>query len=171
MAFSPKPVLAALLLGTATSVAADPELGVSVGRAFDSQETDIVRLTYRRSLADDGKPWWWPQQVQLGATIWRVPDLGGITRRVDVNATPIWRSERGRGYFEGGLGLYVLSATINNDTNRLPSSVQFGSHLGAGIRVGERGSIGVAVQHISNAGLKQPNGGINFYLVTASFAL
>jgi lipid A 3-O-deacylase PagL len=162
--------VAAILLAAASSAAAEPELGLSVGRAFDSQETDIVRLTYRRPLAErDGS--WWPQQVQLGTTLWRVPDLGGITRRFDVNATPIWRTERGRGYFEGGLGLYILSATINNDTNRLPSSVQFGSHLGAGIRVGERGSIGVAVQHISNAGLKQPNGGINFYMVTASFPL
>jgi len=29
----------------------------------------------------------------------------------------------------------------------------------------------VAIQHLSNAGIKQPNGGIDLYAVTASLAL
>ena len=32
-------------------------------------------------------------------------------------------------------------------------------------------SVGLALQHLSNAGLKQPNGGIDLYLVTATFRL
>jgi hypothetical protein len=31
--------------------------------------------------------------------------------------------------------------------------------------------VGVAYQHLSNAGLKQPNGGINFYLATVGLGL
>jgi hypothetical protein len=68
------------------------------------------------------------------------------------------------GYVEAGIGGYLLSKTINSPEHRLPSSFQFGSHIGAGVRLGE-GTIGIALQHLSNAGLKQPNGGIDLILV------
>ena len=176
MSFSRGTVAAILLAGASSVLAAEPEFGLSVGRAFGSQDTDILRLTYRNPLTlhDGGR--WWPQQLQLGASVWRVPDLGGITRRFDVNVTPVWRSESAfggaaKGYVEAGLGVYLLSHTINNDNNRLPSSLEFGSHLGAGVQLDPRLSVGLAVQHISNAGIKQPNGGINLYMLTASYRL
>jgi hypothetical protein len=169
-------LIAAMLAAGAASgaAAAQPELGLIVGRATDSDDTDIVRLTYRRPLGADGtRPWWWPQQLQFGASVWRVPDLAGITRRYDLNVTPVWRKEAGFGYVEAGIGAYLLSHTINNDNDRLPSSFQFGSHIGAGLRLGESGQtkLGVGFQHLSNAGIKQPNGGINLYLMTLSVAL
>jgi hypothetical protein len=74
------------------------------------------------------------------------------------------------GYAEAGIGLYLLSKTINNDDTRVPSSLEFGSHIGTGVRLGKDFSLGVAVQHLSNAGIKQPNGGINLYMITASLA-
>ena len=45
--------------------------------------------------------------------------------------------------------------------------------MGAGLRLGPQGEtrVGIALQHLSNAGIKQPNGGINFLLVSASFPL
>lgn len=48
---------------------------------------------------------------------------------------------------------------------------QFGSHVSLGLRLGARASVGIGLQHISNAGIEQPNGGIDFILLTASFAL
>jgi lipid A 3-O-deacylase len=102
--------------------------------------------------------------------VWRVPDLTGPPRRVDVSITPVWRYEGARGYLEGGIGGYVLSKTVNNDTTSLPTSFQFGSHLGTGLLL-KNASVGVAYQHLSNAGLKQPNGGINFYLATVGLGL
>ena len=43
--------------------------------------------------------------------------------------------------------------------------------MGAGLRIGERreATVGIALQHLSNAGIKQPNGGVNFLLLNASF--
>ena len=176
MSFSRATVAAMLLASAGSVLAAEPEVGISVARAFGSQDTDVLRLTYRSPLAPRDGARWWPQQLQLGASIWRVPDLGGITRRFDLNVTPVWRSESAfggaaKGYLEAGLGVYLLSHTINNDNNRLPSALEFGSHLGAGVQLDPRLSVGLAVQHISNAGLKQPNGGINFYMLTASYRL
>jgi hypothetical protein len=176
MSFS-RGTVGAILLASASSIfAAEPELGLSVARAFGSQDTDILRLTYRSPLAPHDGAWWRPKQLQLGASVWRVPDLGGITRRFDVNVTPVWRSETpfgaaSKGYVEAGIGAYLLSHTINNDNNRLPSSLEFGSHLGVGVQLDPRLSVGLAVQHISNAGIKQPNGGINLYMLTASYRL
>src|SRR6267378_2334004 len=90
--------------------------------------------------------------------------------RYDASVTPVWRRQGSFGYVEGGIGVYLLSATINNETNRLPSALQFGSHLGAGLSF-EKASVGLELQHISNAGIKQPNGGINFYLLSVQMPL
>ena len=158
-----------LVLVAAAASGADREIGLSVGRGTESAETDIVRLTYRRALPQSER-WWVPTHVQLGASVWRVPDIRGQTRRFDVNATPIWRSDKPWGYLEGGIGLYLLSKTINNDENRVPSSLEFGSHIGAGLRLGQSSTIGVAYQHLSNAGIKQPNGGIDLILIQYQYA-
>jgi lipid A 3-O-deacylase len=144
--------------------AADPQWIAAFGRATDSRETDILRLAYRHPLPDS-EAWWRPTHAQFGASVWQVPDIRGRTRRFDLNATAIWRSERPWGYLEGGFGGYLLSKTINNQDTRMPSAFEFGSHLGIGFGLTKNQSIGVALQHLSNAGLKQPNGGIDLLLV------
>src|SRR5687768_11134614 len=163
-------VLFLMGLAASASAAAQPELSVVFGRATGSKDVDIVRLAYRRALEPDAR-WWWPTHLQLGASAWWVPDISGTTHRYDANATAIWRAQRAWGYFEGGFGPYFLSSTISNRTTSLPSELQFGSHVGAGLRLGARTSIGVALQHLSNAGLKQPNGGIDFLQLTLGLRL
>lgn len=158
------------LLSSSSLFAADPEIGVWFGRATASKDVDVVRLAHRRALQESPR-WWWPTHLQIAGGMWRVPDIRETTRRFDMSATPIWRAERGRVYFEAGIGAYLLSATINNDTTKLPSAFQFGSHIGAGIRLGNGGTAGLALQHLSNAGIKEPNGGIDFVMLTASFPL
>lgn len=142
---------------------AEPQVGVVLGRATASGDTDIVRLFYRHPLPAS-EVWWMPTHAQAGASVWRVPDIRGTTRRLDLNATAIWRAEHAWGYLEAGFGGYLLSKTINNDETRLPSSWQFGSHIGVGVKLGP-GTLGVGLQHLSNAGIKQPNGGIDLVLL------
>jgi lipid A 3-O-deacylase len=152
-----------VFLAPAISNAAEPQWIAVFGRGTESADTDIVRLGYRHPLKDNGE-WWMPSHAQVGASVWRVPDIRGTTRRFDLNATSIWRNEKSWGYWEAGFGGYLLSKTINNDENRLPSSFQFGSHIGVGLKLGP-GTLGVGLQHLSNAGIKQPNGGIDLLLV------
>jgi hypothetical protein len=45
----------------------------------------------------------------------------------------------------------------------------FGSHIGVGFRMAKDHAIGVGLQHLSNAGIKQPNG-INLVLVQYSYS-
>jgi hypothetical protein len=161
--------LALALAFVCATPASAGELHAFFGRAAGGKDVDIVRLGYRLPLAPGA--WWWPTHLQLGASAWWVPDIQGTTHRHDANASAIWRAERSWGYFEGGFGPYLLSSTISNRSTSLPSELQFGSHLGAGLRLGSRLTFGVALQHISNAGIKQPNGGIDFVQLTASFSL
>ena len=165
-------MLAFLAFGGAAAAQTQSEVMLSLGRGAENADIDLVRLAYRRALASDAR-WWVPTQVELGGGIWRVPDLAGTTQRFDLHATPIWRADFARTYIEGGIGLYLLSHTINNDVTHMSTSFEFGSHVGAGLRLGERREtrVGIALQHLSNAGIKEPNGGVNFVLLSASFPL
>ena len=160
-------ILIVVLWSATGAWAADAQWVVFFGRATESQETDLVRLGYRLPLRES-EAWWMPTHAQLGASVWQVPDIRGTTRRFDVNATSIWRNEKPWGYWEAGFGGYLLSKTINNDENRLPSSWQFGSHIGVGMKLGP-GTLGVGLQHLSNAGIKQPNGGIDLLFVQYTY--
>ena len=158
-----KVLVAALLALPLVVNATEPQWIAAFGRGTDSADADIVRLAYRHPLKDGD--WWKPSHAQLGASVWRVPDIRGTTRRFDLNATAIWRAERGWGYYEAGFGGYLLSKTINNDDTRVPSAFEFGSHVGIGFRLAKNHTLGIGVQHLSNAGIKQPNGGIDLVLV------
>jgi hypothetical protein len=161
-------LLAIALMIAAPGALAEPELAAYFGRATGGKNVEIARLAYRRALAPDARGWW-PTHLQLGASLWRVPNISGTTRRYDANATAVWRKETALGYFEAGFGPYLLSRSINNTTTHLPSELQFGSHVGAGLRLGLHLTVGVAFQHISNAGIEQPNGGIDFFQLTAGY--
>ena len=165
-------MLAFLAFGGAAAAQTQSEVMLSLGRGAENADIDVVRLACRRALASDAR-WWVPTQVELGGGIWRVPDLAGTTQRFDLHATPIWRADFARTYIEGGIGLYLLSHTINNDVTHMSTSFEFGSHVGAGLRLGERREtrVGIALQHLSNAGIKEPNSGVNFVLLSASFPL
>ncbi len=157
-------LLCLALVLPAVSNAAGPQWIAALGRGLDSADTDIVRLAYRHPLPEKNA-WWMPTHVQFGGDVWRVPDLGGITRRLDLSVSAIWRNERRWGYWEAGFGGYLLSKTINNPDTRMPSAFEFGSHLGVGLALTKTQSLGIALQHLSNAGIKQPNGGIDLVLV------
>ncbi|MBX9811901.1 MAG: acyloxyacyl hydrolase [Burkholderiales bacterium] len=88
----------------------------------------------------------------------------------DIGLTPVFRFQQSHyagfsPYLEAGIGLHLLSATSVSPERRFGSSFQFGDHLGLGMRFGDRGryDIGYRYQHLSNAGLKSPNQGINFH--------
>jgi len=162
-------LLALILLACRPAAAADPQWIAVFGRGVESEDTDVLRIAYRHPLKENGA-WWKPSHAQFGASSWHVPDIRGTTRRFDLNVSAIWRGDKPWGYWEAGFGGYLLSKTINNDENRVPSAFEFGSHIGAGLRFGQRHPHGVAIQHLSNAGIVQPNGGIDLVLLQYTFA-
>ncbi|MGC2519522.1 MAG: acyloxyacyl hydrolase [Burkholderiales bacterium] len=89
---------------------------------------------------------------------------------IDYGFTPVFRLQpnnltRFSPYAELGVGVHFLSHTSVSTQREFGSSFQFGDHVGAGVRFGDKGQydIGYRYQHLSNAGIKGPNQGINYH--------
>lgn len=65
-------------------------------------------------------------------------------------------------FIEAGIGVAAFSGTRVGDQN-LGSSLNFEDRIGAGLKFANGQSVGVRAIHYSNAGLKQPNDGIESY--------
>ena len=86
-------------------------------------------------------------------------DTGSL---IDGSFTPTLRYGHERGaYVDGGIGFHVLSETRISSAVEFSTRFQFGDHVGAGYRIG-RYDLSMRIQHLSNAGIRNPNPGINF---------
>lgn len=129
--------------------------------------------------------------VTLGATLpwsqWLVPLGGGtLTGHWDaylsrwaydgpdrsdlllLGLTPTlrWTPDGGRSawFFEGGIGATLTSRLYRTQRKEFSTAFNFASHIGVGLRWGARREqeVVLRVQHVSNAGIKEPNPGQNF---------
>lgn len=125
-----------------------------------------------------GAQWQWPQRWlqgehwhvggfwDLGAARWERDQMPGERRRLhEAGLTPVFRLQSNdlHGfYLEGGIGVHLLSAT-DLGSKRLSTGFQFGDQIGFGYRFGAKGAfdIGYRYQHLSNAGIKLPNNGLD----------
>lgn len=105
-------------------------------------------------------------EAALGSWHGRSASGGNVT---DIGVTPVFRLQQKQPsgvapYFEGAIGLHLISPAAINGNRNFGSSFQFGDHLGVGVRFGERRQFDLAYryQHLSNGGIKRPNNGINF---------
>lgn len=95
---------------------------------------------------------------------------------VDVGFAPMLRLEPREPmvvapYLEGGVGAHVLSESSVSDQRRFGGAFQFASHVGVGVRFGpkQRFDLGYQFQHFSNAGISEPNNGINFHQIRLGY--
>jgi len=97
---------------------------------------------------------------------------------MDLSLTPVLRYQRdanlSRGvtpYAEAGVGPHLLSRT-QLGYQEYSTAFQFGSLLGVGLGFGGNGQYEIAYrfQHISNAGIKRPNDGMNLHLFRLGYA-
>jgi len=80
----------------------------------------------------------------------------------DVGITPTFRYGDERGlYLDGGIGVHWLSDTKIGPLVELSTRFQFGDHLGVGWRF-KHYDLSMRLQHLSNAGIHNPNPGVNF---------
>ena len=94
----------------------------------------------------------------------------GASNITDLSLTPTFRLQRNSGlgpYAEAAIGFHYLSGKNITGAKQFSTNFQFGDHIGAGYRFGDKGryDLGVRLQHVSNGGIKKPNPGINFALV------
>lgn len=126
---------------------------------------------YRRLGLVYETPAWWSHEStnewgrleltgELGAWYWEAQN-GDPDSMWQASATPMlrwWPNEFF--YTEIGVGLTVLSRTHFADKD-LGTAFQFGNHIGVGALIGENHRIGLRYSHFSNAGIKEPNPGLD----------
>lgn len=99
---------------------------------------------------------------ELELSYWRVPHQRNI---VEFGYSPFLRLEHGIGqanfFVEASIGARLLSHHRISATRDMSTNFQFSDQLGTGLEWGAS-TVGVRFQHLSNAGIKHPNPGINF---------
>jgi len=129
-------------------------------------------------------PWNWSYALGSGAVTgqWDV-SLGHVSARPQnhdrrgltalgggINLR--WRGRQGTSpwFVEAGTGVVLHSRHYASADKYFSTRYNFASHLGIGRNFGPQGrhALGLRVQHVSNAGVKNPNPGDNFLLVRYS---
>lgn len=103
------------------------------------------------------------------AAYWDIRENGAINSNIwEFGVTPLFRFLRSTGrfrpYIEAGVGVRMLSHTGETADRTFSSSFQFADMVGVGLLFGSHQNYqaGYRFQHLSNAGIKHPNPGINF---------
>jgi lipid A 3-O-deacylase len=167
-----KTIVAALLSLSAFSVSAAEISGavgatsqggltarVGMGFGWDKSwfETDTGRLT----------GYW-----DAGYTYWEAGDASGGAH--SLSFAPVFVYEFGSGnvkpFIEAGIGVAVFSGTSAGD-QEFGSAFNFEDRIGAGLKIGEAQRVGLRAIHYSNAGIKQPNDGIESFSLFYSHAI
>ena len=148
-----------------TALAGDASLFASYGRG--SCNVNLFRLGLTRRI-----PWQSLERIsknlglraEIGYSFW---NRSGDDIHV-VALTPVWfygfekRIWGGHPYIEGGIGVALLNDFVIGNRN-LSSHFQFEDILGVGIDFGSMG-ISLRFHHYSNAGIMEPNPGIDLFL-------
>lgn len=156
----------ATLAAGAGAWAAGPDLALTaaIGQDEHVRKAGVVLGFTRPEPLWQGTRWRLGLRHELELAAWRVPHARNI---VELGYSPVLRLERpnptGDGLFfvEGSIGVRLLSHTRLSPTRSLSTAFQFADMLGLGWQWG-RSTLGLRLQHISNADIKKPNPGINF---------
>ncbi|MFZ6045280.1 acyloxyacyl hydrolase [Pseudomonas sp. CR3202] len=153
---------AAITLGQAvTAQAADVSLDIG--------QTGESTMTYRLGTQFDFSSSWYQSDVgrltgywDAAYTYWEGDEASS---NHSLSFSPVFvyefAGETVRPYIEAGIGLAVFDSTELED-NDLSTSFQFEDRLGLGLRFANQ-EVGVRAFHYSNAGIKQPNDGVETY--------
>ncbi|NMM26356.1 MAG: acyloxyacyl hydrolase [Glaciimonas sp.] len=162
------------ILGMQTSSQAADSVSVE---AATGNKTQMVRLGAQWNWADK---WWQSNNTHIGGywdlTLgqWRgtqyrnQPDT--IQNITDIGITPVFRFQRDSKigpYAEAGIGAHLLSQVYDNNGRAFSTAFQFGDHIGIGYVFANKIDLGLKIQHFSNGGIKHPNSGANFAVLSA----
>ena len=179
-------LLVPLLLYTAVSGASSNNwidaISLSLAQDEDSNETDV----YRIGLQNNWEHTWFNGGAWYVGGYWDLElaymdsDISNSKNSdlFDLSLTPVFRLQRDTAlssgispYTEAGIGAHLLTDT-RLGRQQYSTAFQFGSVIGLGIGFGNRGQyqLGYRYQHISNAGIKTPNDGLNLHLLRLAYS-
>jgi lipid A 3-O-deacylase len=157
----------ALLFLAAANVQAVDSVSAELGHGSRKVEMWRVGAQWNQNPARlAGTRWSLAWDAALGG--WH-SDAGTV---YDLGLTPVLRyahSSQGA-YADGGIGVHWLSSTHISSALDFSTRFQFGDHVGVGYRL-ERYDVSLRFQHLSNAGIRNPNPGINFLQLRLRYEL
>ncbi|WP_367237389.1 acyloxyacyl hydrolase [Pseudomonas sp. Rh2] len=154
---------AAWILGhVVTAQAAD--VSFSVGQTGDSTQV------YRLGLQSNWDASWWQTRVGRLTGYWDGAysywDGDETASNHSLSFAPVFvyefAGESVKPYIEAGIGVALFSST-ELESNELGSSFQFEDRIGVGLRFAGGHELGIRAIHYSNAGIRQPNDGVESY--------
>lgn len=155
-------VLVALSLGPILSSQA-ADVSLDIGRS--SESTMVYRLGAQFDWAAN---WLQSATGRLtgywdGAYTYWDGDVGASDHSLSFAPVFVYEfaGETVRPYVEAGIGVALFENTELEDHN-LGSSFQFEDRIGVGLRFADQ-ELGLRAMHYSNAGLKEPNDGVETY--------
>jgi lipid A 3-O-deacylase len=168
-----KIILSAFLLGAVSSGAQATEFSGAVGA------TSQGGLTARAALGFGWDKAWLEGSTgkltgywDLGYTYWESGKEAGA--RHSVSFSPVFVYEFGHGeikpFIEAGVGVAMFSGTTAGD-QKFGSSFNFEDRIGVGLKLGDTQRVGIRATHYSNAGIKEPNDGIESYALFYSHSI
>jgi lipid A 3-O-deacylase len=152
-----------IALGLASLSAHAVDFTAAVGQSGDST------MVYRLGAQWDWDNSWWESSVgrltgywDAGYTYW---DGDETSTNHSLSFSPVFVYEFAgdsvKPYIEAGIGVAAFANT-KLESNDLGSSFQFEDRIGAGVRFSGQ-EVGIRAIHYSNAGIKQPNDGVEAY--------
>jgi len=154
---------AAAALGLSSLSAQAVDFTAAIGQSGDST------MVYRLGAQWDWDTSWWQSSVgrltgywDAGYTYWEGDETSS---NHSLSFTPVFvyefAGETVKPYVEAGIGVAAFANTELED-NDLGSSFQFEDRIGLGLRFSGQ-EVGIRALHYSNAGIKQPNDGVEAY--------
>jgi len=145
----------------------------------EGNRTSIVKIAVQQSWLSDES---WFAEHNLD-TYWEasVADIEGRKYQdregqkqsfVDFGLTPVFRyrgaSKRGL-FAELGVGANYFTQKYDNNGSQLASNFEFGDHIGLGYLFSNNIEVTLKFQHFSDAGIKEPNSGLNMGLIKIAY--
>lgn len=108
----------------------------------------------------------------VGYTYWQSGEEAG--ERHSLSLAPVFVYESSRGgvspFIEAGIGVSLFSGSRAGNQD-FGSAFNFEDRVGVGLKFGQAQRVGVRVIHYSNAGIAQPNDGIESYSLFYAHAM
>ena len=112
-------------------------------------------------------------QLEASLGLWSVRGPNGRTAYGSLGVVPMfrYRFDQGRSpwFVEAGIGAVVTNRRYETKNKAFGTRLNFSDQLGLGYRLNPKQELTLRLQHVSNAGLKEPNPGENLLQLRYGF--
>ena len=162
------------LLGAVALTAGALAVAPAAGAAAVSGSVGVTgqgETTWRASISQDWDKRWWEGDTgylsgywAAGYTYWEGGDEASGAHSLSFSPVLVYQfhGQLFRPFVEFGIGVSLFSKTDVGEQD-MGSAFHFEDRLGAGVVLPSGSRLGVRAIHYSNAGIKQPNEGIESY--------